>query len=151
MSGPLLHTYPLILLMQIMNQMHRLSMESGCLSEYDGMSVSQLACVAYLSFSGDAPVYQRDLEECFKLRRSTISSLLTALERKGLLCRVPVSHDARLRRLVLTEKGQSLGGQILERFAQLNGILVDCLDPEEQETLGRILKKMTRHLSARCP
>ena len=49
-------------------------------------------------FSQQGDVYQKDIESFFKLRRSTVSSQLDTLEKKGLIQRVPVSHDARLKK-----------------------------------------------------
>ena len=151
MTDAITQDYQIIQMMQIMNQLHRMSVEGDFAARTGNMSVSQLACISFLAYQNDRPVYQRDLENCFKLRRSTISSLLTALERKGLLQRVPVPHDARLKRLVLTKAGNELGNRVMDHFAGLNSILVADLCAEERQTLHRILKKMERGLASRCP
>ena len=154
MIEPIPHSYQIIQIMQIMNQLRRLSADGEFERSIGGMSVPQLACIGYLTYhrnNGDPPVYQRDLETCFKLRRSTISSLLTTLEKKGLIQRVPVPHDARLKRLVLTEAGKALGDLVVGHFTGLNSILVADLSEEEQQTLHRILAKVEQGLARRCP
>ena len=151
MPEPISRSYQIIQIIQIMNQLHRLTVDRDSLCQTGGMSVSQLACIGYLAYDDSRPVYQRDLEECFKLRRSTISSILTTLEKKGLIRRVSVSHDARLRQLVLTEAGRALGDRVRDRFTALNDILVADLDEEEKATLSRILEKVDRSLAHRCP
>ena len=154
MTEPITHSYQIIQIMQIMNELRRLSADGEFEKSISGMSVPQLACIGYLTYhkdSGDPPVYQRDLETCFKLRRSTISSLLTTLEKKELLQRVPVPHDARLKRLVLTEAGQALGRRVMGHFTGLNSMLIADLNEEEQQTLHRILEKVEQGLARRCP
>ena len=154
MTEPITHSYQIMQIMQIMNQLRRLSADGEFERSISGMSVPQLACIGYLTYykdNDDPPVYQRDLETCFKLRRSTISSLLTTLEKKGLIRRVPVAHDARLKRLVLTEAGGDLGDRVMGHFTGLNSILVADLDQEEQQTLHRILEKVAEGLARRCP
>lgn len=149
---PIERSYQIIQIMQLMNQMRRLSVGGDFEKAVAGMSVPQLACIGYLAYQGRyEAVYQRDLETCFKLRRSTISSLLTTLEKKDLIRRVPVAHDARLKQLVLTESGHILGDRVMDHFSSLNDILVADLDEDERETLRRILEKMERGLARRCP
>lgn len=49
-------------------------------------------------------VYQRDLENNFGITRSTTSKVLGLMEKKGLVERVSVSHDARLKKIVPTDR-----------------------------------------------
>ena len=53
--------------------------------------------LGYLAKQGDAPVYQRDIESHFGIRRSSASALLTLMERNGLVERHAVTGDARTR------------------------------------------------------
>lgn len=154
MADAITQTYHIMQIMQIMNQLRRLASEGDQMACLTGMSVPQLACIGLLFYredNGDGAVYQRDLEDCFKLRRSTISSLLSTLEKKALLQRVSVPHDARLRRLVLTEQGRELGRKVIGHFTGLNDLLVADLDAEERKTLRSLLEKIERSLAARCP
>lgn len=47
-------------------------------------------------------VFQRDIEEVFRIKRSSVTSVLQTLEKKGLIIRESVPGDARMKRLVLT-------------------------------------------------
>ena len=95
----------------IVNQLHRMAMRMPPDALPSGMTISQLSTIGFLYFSQQGDVYQKDIESFFKLRRSTVSSQLDTLEKKGLIQRVPVSHDARLKKLVLTEEGLRISGQ----------------------------------------
>ena len=99
----------------------------------------------YSSQQGD--VYQKDIESFFKLRRSTVSSQLDTLEKKGLIQRVPVSHDARLKKLVLTEEGLRISGQVLLVLEQMNDFMIQGLSQEETVVLTNLLRKIEQNLS----
>lgn len=58
----------------------------------------------YLYRNSDTPVFQRDIEREFSITRSTVTNILQLMERKGYIERQSVPQDARLKRLVLTER-----------------------------------------------
>ena len=60
--------------------------------------------IGYLCSHSDSDVYQRDIEGEFKIRRSTATGILNLMEKNGLIERKLVSCDARLKKLVLTQK-----------------------------------------------
>ena len=49
-------------------------------------------------------VFQRDIEEVFRIKRSSVTSVLQTLEKKELIVRESIPEDARLKKLVLTDK-----------------------------------------------
>ena len=112
-----------------------------------GMTISQLSTIGFLYFSQQGDVYQKDIESFFKLRRSTVSSQLDTLEKKGLIQRVPVSHDARLKKLVLTEEGLRISGQVLLVLEQMNDFMIQGLSQEETVVLTNLLRKIEQNLS----
>ncbi|MCL2320975.1 MAG: MarR family winged helix-turn-helix transcriptional regulator [Oscillospiraceae bacterium] len=60
--------------------------------------------IGYLCSHNDCDVYQRDIEAEFKIRRSTATGILQLMEKNGLIERKLVSCDARLKKLVVTQK-----------------------------------------------
>ena len=56
----------------------------------------------------DRCVFQREIEEVFRIKRSSVTSVLQTLEKKGLIIRESISEDARLKKLVLTEKAKKM-------------------------------------------
>ena len=143
-------------IMSVMNLLHRLAMTTPPETFAPGMTMPQLATVATLTFLEGQDVYQRDLETIFKLRRSTVSSVTSTLERKGYLTRVPVPEDARLKKLVLTDAGQAVGAHVYEIFSHLNDLMIAGLTQEELRSFGSILDKIAGNLAhaedaPRCP
>ena len=53
-------------------------------------------------------VYQKDLEAVFGITRSTVSRVLDLMERKGLVERRAGQGDARLKKLVLTDRAMAM-------------------------------------------
>ena len=69
-------------------------------AEVEGISGSQSRILHYISeFSKKTEVYQKDVEEFFYLRRSTVTQTLQAMEKNGLIRRSSVARDARLKKL----------------------------------------------------
>lgn len=143
-------------MMSIMNQLHRLALNTPPDTYAPGMTMPQLSTIGCLAFLEGQDVFQRDLETIFKLRRSTLSSVISTLEKKGYLCRVPVPEDARLKKLVLTDAGRSIGAHVYEIFTHLNDLMIAGLTPEELTVFGSILDKIAGNLAhaeggPRCP
>lgn len=57
-------------------------------------------------------VYQKDIEEEFRIRKSTVTGILKLLEKNGFIRRESVPQDARLKRIVPTARAESLRPQI---------------------------------------
>ena len=143
-------SYQILQIMTIMNQLRQTAIGAHDEICPPGMTISQLICISFLSIHQGTDLYQKDIESCFKLRRSTVSSLLNTLERKELIQRVSVAHDARLKKLVLTEKGQEIGQHVQQVLSNLNRQMVSNLDPGERETLSYLLRKIESGLTERC-
>ena len=128
--------YPVAQLACIVNQLHRLALIMPEAKFPSGMTVSQLSTLGYLSIMRDGEdVYQRDIETFFKLR-------------KGLLRREPVPHDARLKKLVLTEAGLAISGQARSVMQKMNQVLIQGLSPEEVTQFSELLGKVEYALSS---
>lgn len=92
-------------------------------------------------------VFQRDLEEEFSVRRSTVSRFLTAMEKQGLLMRQSVPQDARLKKLTLTQKATAGHEQIMVQIRKIEASVTHGLSPEEIQEFSRILLKIKQNLS----
>ena len=67
-----------------------------------------------LEHGQDGPVFQRDVEAAFNLSRSTTTNILQLMEKNGIIRREGVDYDARLKRLVPTEKAVQMEEQVRE-------------------------------------
>ena len=92
-------------------------------------------------------LYQRDLEKEFKVRRSTATGILQLLEKKGYLYREPVKEDARLKRIVPTEKALQLRGRLLDNIQKREEQLRQGIPEEDMDVFLRVLKQISANLS----
>ena len=70
--------------------------------------------IHYFYDNRDKEVFQRDFENRFSIRRSTASNILKTMEQNGFIQRVSVESDARLKRIILTEKAIKIHEEIMK-------------------------------------
>ncbi len=92
-------------------------------------------------------VFQRDIETAFNIRRSTATVMLQALEHKGYVVREPVSHDARLKRIVLTQKAIRQNREIRKLVDAFHRDLEVGLSEEEKKEFSRMLRVIAGNLT----
>ena len=91
-------------------------------------------------------VFQRDLEEEFFIRRSTATNILQLMERNGFIIRQPVDYDARLKKLVLTEKAVALHKQIEKNIDETERAATKGISKQELATFLAVIDKMKKNL-----
>lgn len=92
------------------------------------------------------PVYQRDLENEFGLRPSTITEMLNALEKKELISRIADEQDGRYKKIVFTKKALVMKDLIRQEVEGTESLLLQGISPEEEREFMRIAKKMLGNL-----
>lgn len=88
------------------------------------------------------PVLQKELESEFKIRKSSVTSVLQSLERHGYVMRKSVRTDARQKELVLTEEGIRMQRTVFERMEQMEQRVNGWLSEEEREWWCRCVNKI---------
>ena len=120
----------------------------GCEKNPDELTGNNMFIIGYLAKNEGKDVFQKDLEEVFSVRRSTMSAIILRMEKKGFLTRESVARDARLKKLVLTEKGKKIHEMIESRITDTEEKLASGLSGEEKETLFLLLEKLRRNLES---
>ena len=117
------------------------------LSEYglNGMQLHTMIFVHLKNIRGEN-VCQRDIERETGLRPSSVSSMLSNLERSSFIIRTPAEEDARTKYITLTSKGCELCEKNYELMNKGDEIIQDALTEEEQIELSKLLKKMITHI-----
>ncbi|MBT1161031.1 MULTISPECIES: MarR family winged helix-turn-helix transcriptional regulator [Bifidobacterium] len=139
---------------------HVLSIEMRSLSKavdrYLGESMPESARVAtggnahiivFLARNRDKDIYQHTIEQKFCITRSTASRVLALMEKKGLIIREPVPHDARLKRIVLTAKADDIVADLKANAERTERLLVEGLSPLERETLRQCIRRMRQNIN----
>ena len=99
--------------------------------------------IGYLYRNRDKEVFQRDIQEQFSIRRSTVTGILQLMEKNGLITRSSVEQDAACGRIGDQE---FLSGGV-ERLRQVEERISHCLTPEEKETFIQLCEKIRADLS----
>lgn len=113
-----------------------------------GLSSIQSRILGYLyfQFCQGEKVLQRELEEEFKIRKSSVTSVIQILEKKGLIRRVGVPGDARKKELILTEDGILVQRTVIERLETLENMVNEVLSPEERKLWHSCIRKIETRL-----
>ena len=91
-------------------------------------------------------ICQKDIEEAFELKGSSITSLLQGLERKSFITRRPDHADERRKVVIVLPKGQELMSNFETAFREIDDKMVQGLTAEQQQTLVDALERMAHNL-----
>ncbi len=91
-------------------------------------------------------LFQKDIEQVFTLRRSTVSGVLSSMEKSGLITRKRVEADARLRKICATEKGKKLHSLIRSELGAIEYQITAGLSDEEITAFLHTAEKIKRNL-----
>lgn len=120
--------------------------QSSNKKEIDNLTGTNGWVIGYLANNQHRDVFQRDLELEFSIRRSTASKILQLMEKKGFIKRESVEYDARLKKLVLTEKALEVHAIAQQGINQLEEKISKGLTNEEIETFFKIAEKIKKNL-----
>ena len=102
--------------------------------------------IRYLMKNRDNDVFQKDIENYCSYRRSTASTVLGLMEEKGLIERVGVPYDARLKKIVLTKKAEDFDAACGEEHEKIKAKMTAGISDGEMEFLLGILGRIRNNL-----
>lgn len=109
-----------------------------------GMLLGEIICAN----NENRDVYQRDVEQWFHIRRSSVTATLQGMEQDGFITRCSVEKDARLKRLVATPKGVAYHDQIRACIDRFERDLQQGLTPEDVAAARAALALILRNAQA---
>lgn len=113
-----------------------------------GLSSIQSRMLGYLYFQSreGKKVFQRELEQEFQIRKSSVTSVIQMMERKRLIRRVGVPSDARQKELVITEQGIAVQEEVIGRLDALENLVNEVMSPEEKRLWFACIQKIETRL-----
>ena len=102
--------------------------------------------IGYLHQNSDRDIFQKDFEQEFNIRPSTASNILSLIEKNGLITRESVPYDARLKKIVLTQKAIDIHQIIENSFEKLEDKLKDGISQEELDIFFRVIDKINNNI-----
>lgn len=122
--------------------------ESGNLNKIKEMTGSGGWIIAYIAENSNRDVFQRDLEREFDITRSTASKNVEHLVQNGFIERHGVDYDARLKKLVLTEKGIEVIKIMKNDRAGLEDQMLRGFSDDEKKQLRAFLKRLAQNIGS---
>lgn len=114
-------------------------------SAKSGVSGSQ-GRVLHFVLAQPEDVFQRDIEQEFNMRPPSATELLKVMERNGLIRRESIAQDARLKKIIVTEKAAGLVGQVFPDLEELERDLTKGISPEQLEVFYQVIGQMSENL-----
>lgn len=110
------------------------------------VSGGNIDIIVFLDHHEGEEIFPQDVERRFGVTRSTASRVLALMERKGLVARESVPRDARLKRIVLTDKSRAIAKALRSNAKQMENKLLARLSDTEIRQFMHTLDVMQTNL-----
>lgn len=97
-------------------------------------------------YRSDKLLCQKDLEKPLSCNKSTLSSVISTMEKNGLLSRQVSESDSRINYLVLTDKGLKMIDFLKEDRAYTEEILTEGITDLEYTTFMQVVGKIRKNI-----
>ncbi|MGQ1910721.1 MarR family winged helix-turn-helix transcriptional regulator [Marinifilum sp. RC60d5] len=123
------------IIIKIRRIVRSINLESKKMQKNYGVSIPQILCLEYLKNSPNYQATQKCIRDHLNLNSSTVTGIISRLENKGMLARLPKIGDRRTTVIALT----SLGDKLLNNTPDL---LQKRLDLKLKKVSDKDLKKI---------
>jgi DNA-binding MarR family transcriptional regulator len=113
--------------------------------KYD-ITSQQTSILLYLFNHLDEKVNQKTLEHYYEISSATISGIITRMEAKNLIVRIPNPDDKRDKLITLSVKGEETANAIKKSILDLEAKIVKGFDDNEIKTLLSFLERMSMNI-----
>lgn len=117
-------------------------------AEADTATGGNTPILMFLIKHRDEEIFQYDIEKRFGIARSTASRVLGLMEKKGLIERKAVDRDARLRRIVLTDKAIPITEVLYRSATEMEKVMLRGFSEQDQHQLLSYFELMRENLIA---
>lgn len=115
---------------------------------YDEATVMHGWILKYLYDNGSKEIYQKDIEKQFGIGRSTVTTIIQLMEKQDLIRREAVESDARLKKVILTEKGKEYHDLVGATINDINRKVMQGISEEEKQFFLGTFEKIEENLRA---
>lgn len=113
---------------------------------YDEVTFMHGWILRYLYENRGKDIFQKDIEKQFGIGRSTVTNIIQLMEKKEYLQREAVEQDARLKKLILSEKGVEMHENMEHLVEQLNKDTLEGITDDELDIFFRVLDKLEENI-----
>ena len=134
------------LIHELDNILYRNMLAIGKKYDYDQITVMNGWILRYLSMNEDKEIYQKNIENEFGITKSTVAGIIKLMEQKGFIQRISVPQDARLKKLMLTDKGREYEEKMEHQIQQYDQSLKKNITEEEMKVFLRVIDKIKENV-----
>ena len=102
--------------------------------------------IRYLYENRDRDIFQKDIEQQFSVGRSTVTNLIQLMEKKGFVKRESVKQDARLKKVILTDKGADSQEAFEDVVEHIEEELSEGIPVEELHIFYKVLDQINQNV-----
>lgn len=129
------------------NELNRKAAE--ILKEDDGEASSSIQ-MRILNFihrrnNQQIPVYQKDIEQEFDIRRSTATGVLQTMEKRLFIERSSCKEDNRFKTIILTDLGEQKVKENIVKLHKFDALLVQGITEEELIIFFKVMGKLSEN------
>lgn len=114
--------------------------------KYEVTGVQSLILHYIFKKSKERNVFQKDIEIEFDLRRASATGILQLMEKKGLIQREAMDHDARLKRIMLRDKSLLIQNSINREIEMLEQNLIKNITEQERVIFCKVIHQMSMNM-----
>ena len=114
--------------------------------EEESLTAHQSWVLDYLTLHQNQDIMQRDIEKKFSIRRSTASHMLQLMEKNGYIQRICAPDDARMKKLIITEKGIEAQRRMKDRLCRFEELFQSNISREDLQYLKQILRQLEENI-----
>ncbi|WP_372795104.1 MarR family winged helix-turn-helix transcriptional regulator [Lutibacter sp.] len=123
------------ILIKLRKIVRSINLESKRVEKEQGVSIPQLLCLQYLAEQNEYKTNASKLKTFLNLNASTITGIISRLEKKGLVAKLPNATDKRITLISLTTGGLELLQNAPITFQQKLSEKLQALPPEKIKTI----------------
>ncbi len=132
------------ILVKLRKIVRSVNLESKRVEKEQGISIPQLLCLRFLADQPDYKTNAAKLKSFLNLNASTISGILSRLEKKGFVAKLPKTKDKRVTLISLTSSGMNLIQTAPITFQQKLSEKLQALPHEKLQVITEGLDLLTQ-------
>ena len=102
--------------------------------------------IKYIKENPQKDIFPRDIVKSFCLTRSTVAGILQKMDQNGYIEMQSYPGDARLKKIVLTEKGDEASDLVKEQIRRMERLLVKDMTADDIDCLFQLTQKIRENL-----
>ena len=104
--------------------------------------------IKYLIDNENEDIFQKDIEIKFGITKSTASKVLKLMESKNLIVRQSVKNDARLKKLMASQKAKEIYNNLNNDLHKDEQLLLNNFSKEEINNFKNLLEKLKNNIKS---